>query len=1054
MAAKSVTITDVSITTSHRADGSRGTPDCYLIFSSLRAQAGSRSDFRANDWNPSFPGPYTLGLGGPRDGEVIEVQLWDYDRGTGRQDDRMESARLSLEQEPAVGRKTWALSRGGEVTLSWSIRGREAPAPTPSPEPAPLPGQPDDLVSGRKVTVTGVRAQRLLPRDGRNGAVDPYVLVSGKSRDVQVRWSTQWNVPNPSWSDVQELDFDPAGYEVEVWDQDTRGGDDLLGQVDIFFEEGTASVQGNLVLPWRGQRRDGGNIEFQYQLSPAASPDPPPAPVPVPEDPVTPPDEPVPPPQPPAPTIVVRKEIRKMPRHEQEHFALAVRKMMENTAGPGTSEYFRLAGYHGWPSDFCHHNQETFPGWHRGYLCDFEQALINADKALGNDGNIGLPYWDWSEPEVNGEVVPGILREYFPDLPDGLVDVSEAGSLGRRGYRSLHSDTRVRQNVEHSRAAFAAEQSLTLAEHWMHASTRFNRNTYPVEAPHNSIHMACGFPMTSLRYAAFHPVFFLHHCNVDRVYEKHVQMETPSECAQEFASRQRSLARSRRETNRYLAPLRPFTHPRTREDLMPSMTFNTRDLLFQYDELPNDPVMMMREEPVFAAFVKVDVLQLNYKSYLLHVFLMPKGEGASWSIPDGGPETWPESQYYAGNGSIFGGKGLDCTNCIEKGPITVFVEVQETLLKLGLSRYTADIRVICEDEEGVISKLEETPVPAPVLVGPMFDSMDTSLVSLGSEWDAAATDGNVEQLQKVLHRLGWEPGLIDGKFGPKTEDALKRFQMFVGLQVDGVAGPLTKAQLNEMRHDQLPDGGVASAAKARFAPGSVIGVSVGILPGYLEHRKEEALNEIMSCFELWGEAMSVHFTYSPTPLHAEFHIDFEDLSRVGEAHDLVARAGGQLAEATSQGVILDAAERWLLKSQSDLLTKYPKAVRLFTVLLHEVGHCLGLSHSSNPADVMWPYYRKDTSLGQELSANDKARALELVSSSGTSPDPRSEITAGREAAAAGASVATGSCGCPSAAPIAAVPAENCTDQLPADACNGTQDDHVVDVKKCTVCALL
>ena len=34
-----------------------------------------------------------------------------------------------------------------------------------------------------------------------------------------------------------------------------------------------------------------------------------------------------------------------------------------------------------------------FPGWHRIYLQQFELALQAADKANGNDGKIGLPYW-------------------------------------------------------------------------------------------------------------------------------------------------------------------------------------------------------------------------------------------------------------------------------------------------------------------------------------------------------------------------------------------------------------------------------------------------------------------------------------------------------------------------------------------------------------------------------------------------------------------------------------------------------------------------------------
>ena len=49
----------------------------------------------------------------------------------------------------------------------------------------------------------------------------------------------------------------------------------------------------------------------------------------------------------------------------------------------------------------------------------------------------------------------------------------------------------------------------------------------------------------------------------------------------------------------------------------------------------------------------------------------------------------------------------------------------------------------------------------------------------------------VRTLQRVLRRLGWAPGPVDGLFGPRTEAALLRFQAATGLSADGVAGPAT-----------------------------------------------------------------------------------------------------------------------------------------------------------------------------------------------------------------------------------------------------------------------
>jgi len=46
-------------------------------------------------------------------------------------------------------------------------------------------------------------------------------------------------------------------------------------------------------------------------------------------------------------------------------------------------------------------------------------------------------------------------------------------------------------------------------------------------------------------------------------------------------------------------------------------------------------------------------------------------------------------------------------------------------------------------------------------------------------------------LQVKLENEGFDPGPIDGKFGPLTEAAVKSFQAAAGITVDGVVGPVT-----------------------------------------------------------------------------------------------------------------------------------------------------------------------------------------------------------------------------------------------------------------------
>ncbi|MGH2840719.1 MAG: peptidoglycan-binding domain-containing protein, partial [Solirubrobacteraceae bacterium] len=49
----------------------------------------------------------------------------------------------------------------------------------------------------------------------------------------------------------------------------------------------------------------------------------------------------------------------------------------------------------------------------------------------------------------------------------------------------------------------------------------------------------------------------------------------------------------------------------------------------------------------------------------------------------------------------------------------------------------------------------------------------------------------VEDLQEALKALGFSPGKVDGIFGAATEKAVKAFQASVGIDADGIVGPIT-----------------------------------------------------------------------------------------------------------------------------------------------------------------------------------------------------------------------------------------------------------------------
>jgi peptidoglycan hydrolase-like protein with peptidoglycan-binding domain len=55
----------------------------------------------------------------------------------------------------------------------------------------------------------------------------------------------------------------------------------------------------------------------------------------------------------------------------------------------------------------------------------------------------------------------------------------------------------------------------------------------------------------------------------------------------------------------------------------------------------------------------------------------------------------------------------------------------------------------------------------------------------------------VEELQRELRRLGLEPGMVDGRYGPLTTQAVKRFQEGHNLPADGIADPETLNRIKD-----------------------------------------------------------------------------------------------------------------------------------------------------------------------------------------------------------------------------------------------------------------
>jgi hypothetical protein len=141
--------------------------------------------------------------------------------------------------------------------------------------------------------------------------------------------------------------------------------------------------------------------------------------------------------------------------------------------------------------------------WHRMYLYWFERII----REMSCDPNWALPYWNWSCPTQRR--LPAMFRD--PTNAPELYDATR-NSMMNDGTGSLTSLVDPTVGVYASGLAFTDYASASSDGPPASAVSGLQL------APHDSVHDQVNGDMGNINTAALDPIFYVHHANVDRLW--------------------------------------------------------------------------------------------------------------------------------------------------------------------------------------------------------------------------------------------------------------------------------------------------------------------------------------------------------------------------------------------------------------------------------------------------------------------------------------------------------------------------------------------------------
>lgn len=218
----------------------------------------------------------------------------------------------------------------------------------------------------------------------------------------------------------------------------------------------------------------------------------------------------------PAPAVLTRHNINSLDSNQLASLRAGIAAMKARPVTDPTSWLYQanIHGTNDGPSepawDQCVHGAFQFLAWHRMYLYYFERIL----RAASGDPNLALPYWNYSDTSSPANRALPEPYRVPGNASNALFEVNRGN--GWNTGQALLAPSAVDTSAAFAMLTFLPPTGQSPANSFG-GGNPFGTGRLE-STPHNVVHSSIGGFMGQVNFAAQDPIFWAHHCNIDRLW--------------------------------------------------------------------------------------------------------------------------------------------------------------------------------------------------------------------------------------------------------------------------------------------------------------------------------------------------------------------------------------------------------------------------------------------------------------------------------------------------------------------------------------------------------